>query len=181
MVLINFLFFISNVLLLIFGFLFIRKKIEKLVVNKEILTEIKKEINSMIIRLNETTVTNINLVEEKARILEKLIKFADRKAGGLETKIMEINDSPEKFNLTAGIQTYNPQKIIKQSTDTTEKIYKQDFIRNEEFRKMEDEIGDLPINEKVRLMLNEGFTSEEIKRKFGLSTGEFELILNLES
>jgi hypothetical protein len=179
MVLINFLFFISNVLLLIFGFVVIKKKTERLVINKEILADIKKEINSMIIKLNETTMNNINLVEGKARSLEKLIKLADRKAGGLDGKIADF--VPENGDFKKENSTYSPTMVVKQSNEITDKIIKREEVKNGEFKVVEERIKDLPINEKVRYLLNEGFSMDEIKKRFGLSEGEFELIMNLEN
>ena len=178
MVLINFLFFISNVLLLVFGFLYIKKKTEKLVVNKEILSDIKKEVNSMIIRLNETTVNNINLVEDKARSLEKLIKLAGRIGGGLDEKMSGY--SGEEADRLSGM-TYNPQKIAKQSIETVEKMIKVEEKKADELKTAEETVKDMPINEKVMYLLNEGFSADDIRKKYGLSSGELELIMNLES
>ena len=77
--------------------------------------------------------------------------------------------------------SYSPQKIFNQSQKVTE-------VKNEEIeiKKTEDEIldqliKDLSTPEKVRFLLEEGWNSDLIKKKIGLSSGELELFLNIEN
>jgi len=182
MTLINFLFFIANLLLFLIGFYIMKKKIENLVINKEILDSIKKEINSMIVKLNETTVNNINLIEERASKLEKLIRVADKKASGLDNKVQENSEELEKFDIKFNELTYSPQKIVKQSAKTAENhIIEEKIVDIKELDLFDDELDNLTVNEKVKFLVNRGFEKEEIKRKIGLSSGELELIMNIEN
>jgi hypothetical protein len=182
MTLINFLFFVANVLLLLIGFYLIKKKIENLVINKEILESIKKEINGMIVKLNETTINNINLIEEKTRILERTLRIADKKTSGLDVKIQANKDELDSFNLKFDELTYSPQKIIKQTGKIIEKqIVEEEIYDEKEMKEIDEELENMTINEKVRFLLERGFDKEGIRKKIGLSSGEFELIMNIEN
>ncbi|HOV14871.1 MAG TPA: hypothetical protein PK771_11345 [Spirochaetota bacterium] len=177
--LINFIFVVINVLILAVGFLLIKNKLEKLTVNKEILESIKKEINLMIIKLNETTVNNITLVEEKTKALEKLIKVADKKRSGLDIKIEDTKDFFDKPDEIINNLTYSPQKIVKQSKEMSENLDSINFSERE-IDSIDEILKDLPVREKIKVLLEEGYSQEEIRKKLKLSTGEFELILNIE-
>lgn len=177
--LINFFFVVINILILAVGFLFIKNKIEKLTVNKEILESIRKEINSMIVKLNETTVNNITLVESKTKELERLIRIVDKKRSGLDIKIEETKDFFDTPDKNLNILTYSPQKIVKQSKELSENEDSINFTDGET-NSIDEIIKDLPMRDKIKVLLEDGLTKDEVRKKLKLSSGEFELILNME-
>ena len=179
MVLINFIFVIINILILVLGFLLIKSKLRNLTVNKEILESIKKEINIMIVKLNETTLNNITLVEGKTRELERLIRIVDKKRSGLDIKIEDTKDFFETPDEKINNLTYSPQKIVKQSKEMSENVDSINFSERM-IDTIDEVIKDLPIREKIKILLDEGFSHEDIRKKLKLSSGEFELILNIE-
>ncbi len=181
--LLNFIFVIVNILILVVGFLLIKNKLYKLTVNQDILESIKKEINLMIVKLNETTVNNITLVEEKTKDFERLIRLADRKKSGLDIKIEDTKDAFEKNDQIIDNLTYSPQKIVKQNRESSENLDRKILHKDEmvdQANSIDELLKDLPVREKIKLLFEEGYTSEEIRKKLKLSPGEFELILNFE-
>jgi hypothetical protein len=52
-----------NFIIIFFCYLVINHRLEKKLVNKDVLKNIKEEMNSIIIKLNETTLNNISLIE----------------------------------------------------------------------------------------------------------------------
>jgi uncharacterized protein YneF (UPF0154 family) len=76
---------IFNISTLIAGYFLLMRSIEKRLVNNRVLDAVKKEINSMIIQLNETTVQNISLLEERVDKVHKLLAMADRKINELDS------------------------------------------------------------------------------------------------
>lgn len=173
---------------LIFAYFFIKERIEKKLINKEVLEKIKREINLMIVRLNETTVTNINLIEEKIKELDKKIVLVDKKKASL--KLDEKNLKPEKIQETKKIEpdlfnsysdfvkeqqiTYKPEKIVNQSKKTSENIKDEMFNIDEKLKK-------LSTREKVAFLIEQGWETKDIQRKLNLTSGEMEFLLNIEN
>ena len=137
---------------------------------------IKKEINSIIIQLNETTLTNISLIEEKLKGLDKKIILADKKTRGLSKGLEKIDlTNQDLFVEEQKKSTYTPQKIVKQSQKTAE-----NFIENDKKLKILEEIEKMPISQQASFLLHNGWAFEEIQRQISISSGELELLANIE-
>ncbi|MBN2545417.1 MAG: hypothetical protein JXB50_06450 [Spirochaetes bacterium] len=177
-----------QIITMIFAYFFIKERIEKKIVNKAIIDKIKKEINSMILQLNETTLNNINLIEDKIKNLDKKLILADRKKTGLKIETKNENNGKKEMTLFSNeipekkVQqfTYNPEKIVNQTIKATDIIKKEDDLINK--NKIDEELKELPSNnEKVRLLIGYGWNLSDIKKKLKLSSGELELLLNIEN
>ncbi len=179
MILLNFFLLITNILILIFGYIIIKAKFEKRYINKNIIEDVKKEINQIIIKLNETTFSNISLIDEKIKRLNKLLNFADRKIAGLDKKIKESFEQQEKEELLLKELTYSPQKIVKQSQKVSEIIKEEETKKKEEEALIEEEMKSMNINEKVIFLMQKNIDMETIKKRLNLSSGELEFILNI--
>lgn len=175
--LLNIIFLFINISVLIFGYLIIKNNIEKKVIKKDVLNDIKKEVNSIIIKLNEVTVNNISLLEDKINNLDKKIILADKKTVGLKDS-MNQKDLFETIVDTKQIEkkSYSPQKVIKQSKKTAENYN----VITDEKTKIREEIKDLSLLEKASILIKEGWDQKEIQKEIGLSSGELELISNME-
>jgi len=179
---------VFQVVTLVFAYFFIKERIEKKIVNKEIIDKIKKEINSMILQLNETTLNNINLIEEKIQSLDKKLILADKKKTGLKVETKKEQNDTKQINLFSNEMpakkkqqfTYNPEKIVNQTIKVTDIIKKEEKIINKS--DIDDELKKLPgNNEKVKLLISYGWEMKEIQKKLKLSSGELELLLNIEN
>jgi len=177
--LINILFVFINLTIIFFAYLIIKNRIEKKVINKDIISDIKKEINSMIIQLNETTLNNISLIEDKIKSLDSKIVLADKKNAGLKTSLTKHEDNT--YNLFDKIDqniSYSPQKVVKQSKKTAEN-HKND-IKSEKNNEIDEKIKDMAVIDKATFLIKMGWGLEEVKKKTGLSSGELELLINIE-
>jgi lipopolysaccharide export LptBFGC system permease protein LptF len=167
-----------NFIVIFFCYIVINHRLEKKLINKDVLKSIKEEMNSIILKLNETTLNNISIIEEKKRELDKLVILADKKKSGLKISISKNDDFDN--NLFATIQdksTYNPHKISMQNKISKE-IVKE---TNENKNSQDDELKDLSIIDKAKYLLNKGVHQKEIQRMIGISSGELELILEMEN
>ena len=179
MILLNILFVFINIIVIVIGYLFIKNKIEKKLVNKEILNKIKKEINAIIIQLNETTLNNVSLLEEKINNLDKKIILADKKTAGLKESLVRtnVNNFDSLLKKDQKNITYSPKKIIKQNERPTEKL--EEYVNGMNNKIIEEEIKNLSAIEKANYLLKKGWEQKDVQKKVGLSSGELELLVNI--
>lgn len=179
MILLGIIIVVINILVLVAGFFIIYGKIEKNILNQDVLKKIKEEVNSIIIKLNDTTLNNISLIEEKKRVLDKQIILADKKIAGLKANISKFdkNEQGQLFNDFEIInKIYSPQKILKQSHKSTEKLKKE-----EKKDDLDVVLMDMTVIEKAIFLFQKGWSQKEIQEKIGISSGELELITNIEN
>lgn len=177
MVLLNIIFFIINLTILFVGYLIIYSKIEKKLINKDILNKVKEEINSIIINLNEATLNNISLIEEKKKSLDKRIILADKKTAGLESVLIkkDLNENKDDL-LNNNLKIYSPKDVIKQNKKFTE-----NQNSDEDLETIDNQIKDFSIIEKAIFLLKKGWDIKDIQKKIGISSGELELLINIEN
>ncbi len=177
MTLLNIIIIIINLIVLFIGYLIIYNKIEKKIINKEILNKVKEEINSIIVNLNEATLNNISLIEERKKILDRRIILADKKTAGLESVLLK---KEKKINneelMNNNLSIYSPKDIIKQNKKNTE-----NQINDKNYITIDNEIKDLSIIEKAVVLLNKGWDLKDIQKKISISSGELELLINIEN
>jgi hypothetical protein len=177
MILLNIILILFNIILLFLGYIIIYKKIKKKLINKEILNKVKDEINSIIINLNETTLNNISLIEEKKKNLDKRIILADKKTAGLETALLKKDQNNIKKDLfDDNLKIYSPKDVLKQSRNITENENSTKKIKN-----IDNELKDLSMIEKAVFLLKKGWSVKDIQKKIGISSGELELLMNIEN
>lgn len=175
MILFNIIFVIINLLIVFCAYFIITNRIEKKLINKEVLEKIKEEINSLIVKLNETTVKNISLFEDKKKTLDKKMILADKKKAGLDATLFnEIEEKNENSVKESNNKVYSPQKILKKSIRNSE-------IKERNDVEIDDKIKEMPIIEKASFLFNSGWNLKDIQKKLGISSGELEFIMNIEN
>lgn len=183
---INILLVMVNLGVIIAGYFIVKNRIKQKLVKKEVIEEVKKEINSLMVSFNETTHHNITLLEDKIRILNKVIALADKKIHGLESYIEKIDRKKEEKRPPGQKLTYSPQKIIKQSRKQTEilKSNQSNKAGEDEFDNDNEtvlkELEGLTIIEKIKTLITKGKTREEVRKILKLDRGEFDLLINFE-
>jgi hypothetical protein len=188
----NILFFIINIFAIIIAYFIILNKIENKVLNRKILDKIKEEVNSIIVQLNEATLNNVNLLEDKIQNLNKRIQLASKKIGGLKAGEDNKNlfdaiisdDKPEQTVNTDSIMTYSPKKIVNQSKKISEEIINEKMNIENNPVKVPDEfdgVKNLSQAEKVIYLVKKGWNLSQIQKKLGLTSGEIELLINMEN
>ncbi|MCG8569641.1 MAG: hypothetical protein MJB14_05845 [Spirochaetes bacterium] len=183
MIWINLSILVINILVLIFGYQLVKKRIEKKVVNKQILSDIKKEMNGLIMNLNETTLSNVSIIEEKVENLKKLLQLADKKIHGLSESIEEFSQlsQPPKPKTEPLSNTYTLEKVVNQSRKVSEIKNREKEEKKEWEKSLREEIKELSSNDKIKHLNEKGLSSDEIRKIIQMDKGEFELLLNLEN
>lgn len=200
MVLVNVLLTIFNAILIVGAYFFIRRSVQRQVVNRDVLAEIKKEVNGIIVNINETTMNNVSLIEEKAANLNRLIALADKRAHGLaKVELKQVQPVRVKEPVAAAKtviidkrvdeqvqpvvnnKSYSPQKVVQQSRMTGEKLLEERRRNEEKRQQLLKEVEGLPIVDKVRRLGEKGFTEDEVRRILKMDRGEFEMLLNFEN
>ncbi len=180
MIFINFVFFISNILVIIFGYLIIKSNIEKKYVNKAIIDNIKKEINALIVQLNETTNDNITLIEERVKRLDRFLKIVDKRIAGLDGKIPDSWKDYDQPKQNVDNFLYSPQKLVKQTEKMAEIISSKEEKALAAETATNDALKNLSTPERVAYLFDNGWSADAIKKKLELSTGEMELFMNIQ-
>ncbi len=68
-----------NIVVLAIGFVFLHAKLDRKVRPDALLDEIKREVNSIIVELNQTTDRNIGLIEERIETLNAMLEKVDKR------------------------------------------------------------------------------------------------------
>ena len=90
----------ANLLILFIIYRILSNRIEKRIASAELITQIRSEVETLVVELNHVTERNIGLLEEKVAGLSKLLSEADKKI---------LNLSRESDKLSLG-KTYNELK-----------------------------------------------------------------------
>ncbi len=186
---IGFILFVVNVTGLILGLWYLKRRLESKAVNREIFDKVKKEINSIMVSLNQATYDNITIIDEKIQSLKNTTESADIKIIELKEKFNDMSkliDLKKKeidvaFSDFIPDSTYNPKKIVKQSTKTAEIINEPNLFKKVVFDGETIPEKKISIVEKVNNLYQSGYGVEEIKKMTGLSSGELELLININS
>ena len=142
-----------NSLFLLAVFFYFKNKIEFFTDSKRILSDIRDEVDRIIVDLNHTTAQNIELIEVKIKELKKESERAEKLVGILHR---------EKTSKDSGRKTYT--EILKKSREVE---------AHREVSKEKD------LNKIVLELYNSGISESMIAKEVGLSIGEVQLILSL--
>ncbi|MBN2735424.1 MAG: hypothetical protein JXR70_00495 [Spirochaetales bacterium] len=131
-------------------------RIKRMVHPQKILNDISGEVEKILVELNSTTDQNIQLIEDRIRLLKEHLILADKKIAllkrdtGRPSVSIEYNDIISKKRPV----TIEPSPSLKISEE-------------------------LPLKDKVLMYYSEGFTPAMIASKVDLPVGEVELIISL--
>lgn len=142
-----------NIGILSIMYLLFRKKLEKAVTSSALVDHIRKEIDELVVELNHTTDRNIELIEERISRLNKLLKDADNRIVVLEKR--------------------QERPAVR---DTYEELQKPRPAPPREKPGQEP-----PVREKVLALAGQGFDNAVIAGKLGLTLGEVDLIVSIET
>jgi hypothetical protein len=132
----------------------IRRTIDKKVNPKEILREIKKEVDGIITELNKTTDRNITLIEEKINQLQETLDKTDKRLSLLGRENEKLGMGKTYSDILANARLKNA------ATSSA---------------KPEENVRD-----KILKLYREGFSPQVIASHINMPVGEIELIISLE-
>lgn len=141
-----------NGVILSLMYLYFRKKLERAATSSALIETIRRETDELIVELNQTTERNIQLVEERIGRLNKLLKDADN-------RIVVLERQSER---AAVKDTYEDLKVPRRTPQTVS-------------------TAEPTVRERILQLAAQGFGNAVIAGKVGLTLGEVDLIVSLET
>ena len=153
---------LSNCVVLFIFFVYFRRRIDRALQSESILSDIRAEVDQMIVELNQTTDRNVGLVEDHLERLAARIAEADR-------RIVVLKKEAEKVRTADTV--YSRLKPVAPP-------------RREEAKKAEQKPEAPPekkktIRDQVLELYRSGMEAREIAAKVDKTLGEVELIITL--
>ena len=192
-----------NLVIVIGGFIYVRYRLDKRYVNREVLNEVRQEINQCIIELDNAVLQNVDLINSKTESLKKLIDVSEMKIVQAQDLLREVekkHNSISQFAHTKekesarGIEKqkeknqdqelfpfYSPTKIYSDSTKKKKQDIADVTIVKEEKNTIEATIAQMNMEEKIQFLIKKGYSKEKIRETLKIDDGEFELILNIKN
>ena len=152
-------------------FLVLNAKINRRIKIDTIVDEIRQELAGLIVEINQTTDRNIELIENRVDQLKNILKDADRRIGVLKKEVtrrektadlythLGSHGKPQGSNQAAAALPQDPTSAPPPSAGEP---------GNREAKKT-----------RVTTLYLQGFSSEQIATKVGITVGEVELIVAL--
>ncbi len=144
-----------NIIVILFIYLKLTKQIRNTKSYDYMIEQIRRDVDELVVEINQTTDRNISLVEDRINTIKKLLMQVDSRITLLDR------------------ETQKPKKVIPRYTNL-QKIILPDVtkIRNDQKVSKKEQVIELS---------RKGFTSGIIASKVGVSIGEVELIISLTS
>lgn len=169
---------IVNVLLVFLVFFYFRRKFQNLVKSDSLLSQVREEIQELLVEMNQTTERNLSLTEERIRRLTDLLEKADK-------TIVLLNRETKKTERVERTYTgIKPKTLVHTPEETRE-----EDARNVTGRTAEKSVsvkagGDekeqqKSSRERVLELNRQGISPGSIASKLGKTIGEVELIISL--
>ena len=206
--LVNFFLIIINIVIMIFGYLAIKKKYDNRYLNSKILDDIKKELNDILKNLNSQTDKNITVTQEVSANLDKKIAelqmymaLVNKTTVALQENIVkyriEMENSQNRMthsipDITTNIRqnpqttaanTYSLQTVAQKTKEikATEQ-QKQQIKSNHEDRlaQIKSELKEMELSAQVNYLLNLNWSQEMIQDFLSIPPGELEVLLEYE-
>ena len=196
----------SNIIIMLVGYIIINYRLKKLYINEEILNQIKADISNVIRQMNEITERNVELVQTSRRDLNGLVNeketqvtemllSIDKKIRILDDRMKQLKSfSPEQmtklFTPTVNVvtettdnapaaKTYSYIDVINKSNAA---ITAKKAAEEEEKNKQEELkaiLAKMEVSDQIGYLSEIGKSNAEIKKLLGVSDGEIELSLSL--
>jgi predicted nucleic acid-binding Zn-ribbon protein len=159
----NFLFFIGTIISFILaGYIIWIHGIKPKRVNVESrdFDKFRDEVSKLITEFNRVSNTNINILEDKIEDLKNIIKLADDKIIKLNSKLTDLEILANRNNRSVSVK----EPVIRQKIKPLPKK----ATLNEK-------------KERIKELVNAGFSIEEIAKAVNMSKGEVQLVLELKN
>lgn len=188
MIAFNVIFIFLNLLIIIVSYFVMNRKFEKKYLNREIINNVKKELNSLMLSLNNTTRGSVDVMEAKTGKLRELLFEADQKIQLLEERLKNIEKKESKIEKVKPFdpmmeeedsELYSPQKVFKKKNQKIEADEIAKFKKKIAEEELEQKLAEMDITQKILFLQERGFLEDEIRKKLALDAGEFEFLINI--
>ena len=144
-----------NFLIIFFIFLFFRSRINRFIKSSLFLEQLRNEVDSLVIELNQTTNRNIGLIEERLDRLKELLEKADKSIHLLSKKSEQTKEETRVYtDLKKNVPLFGAQET--------------------------DDVLEPSLGEKVKRMYLDGVKKETIASKLDVTLSEVDLMLSIE-
>lgn len=188
MIAFNVIFIFLNLLIIIVSYFVMNRKFEKKYLNREIINNVKKELNNLMLSLNNTTRGSVDVMEAKTGKLRELLFEADQKIQLLEERLKNIEKRESKIEKVKPFdpmmeeedsELYSPQKVFKKKNQKIEADEIAKFKKKIAEEELEQKLAEMDITQKILFLQERGFLEDEIRKKLALDAGEFEFLINI--
>jgi hypothetical protein len=157
----------------LFAFIYFRSYITRRTGDEARIKQIRDEINSLVVYINETTDKDITILEDKEKSLKALIEEIDKR---LKVYARELE---RRENSSHAMAALAPKAVTETYSDLSPNLAPQE--RGPRFVQAEQQIAPQPrpIGEQIRELARMGFSATVIASKLGLSISEVELAVAL--
>lgn len=195
-----------NAVVLAVIYLVLHRKIEKQITPEAFLEKVRSEVQAVLVELNETTDRNITLLEERVRSLQQVLKRADKKLSMLQGEVQKRRDTgevythlrragkivssePGRYNESGVTEDRSPQRpggsapvdgqVEGGSLSADRQAERVSPPQERKASPAGREAVDLPVEQRVVNLYNQGVAPEVIAGRLNCSIGEVELIISL--
>ncbi|MGI5172183.1 hypothetical protein H0R92_01090 [Treponema sp. OMZ 840] len=181
--------FITLINLVLWCVFFVRLK--KKFASQALLTDIKNEVNKLLIEINRTVDQDITLIENRIQDLKALIQAADRRLNFVQKEEQErlrenavltkLSSKPApNSQIKTAAQRYQNMKRSSASDDVQLSINFDSYKNIEEPEIISAPAhAEAPLKDKVITLYSEGMSIDDISKKLKLSITEVQFIIDL--
>lgn len=178
--------FLFNLVIALGCFLFLKGQISKAFRKEEITKEVQRQIDSLILEINQVTDRNIHLIESYLEKLKNLLLEAAKKEEYLDMQFHKIENykSKNKKEDDTKINENTPLGLLKRGSKIAFSFHNES--RNSSFSlnnslDHQENIERYSLKERAVSLYNQGFSLDLIAKKLKMDLGEVELIISLQS
>jgi hypothetical protein len=163
---------IVNILLVFLAFFYFRRKFLNLIKNESLLSQVREEIQGLIVELNQTTERNLSLTEERIRRLTDLLEKADK------TIVLLDRETKKTERVERTYTDLKPKSLFHAPKQTTKEAGSGEFDVSDTSPDSKAP-SKKSSREKVLELTRQGISPDIIASKLGKTIGEVELIISL--
>jgi hypothetical protein len=184
-----------NAAALAFMFFYFRRLVRRTLALDEVLDRARDEIGGMIAEMNQTTDRNVSLIEDRIAKAMASVEMAEKRFGALS--LQSVNRSKEReiferlsragsaMSLSSGSGAVEKEPSQSAAVPPPRLAEQAERARPEEampsIEKRLDQVDtEMPLHERVVLLWEQGFSSELIAPKLGMTIAETDLIIAME-
>ena len=152
------------------GFYYLKRRIDKAVSSEAWISRVRDEIDELILEMNQTAERNVALLENRVKILEKLLEEADR-------KLLLFQKEKEKSDLSRQVYSHLKKNTVAAVHVPADPQGLQLTLEDEELE--HEKKKPKTLKDQVMDLYGQGFSTDIISQKLKTTIAEVDLIISL--